>query len=38
MKKFENPEVEIEELKVADVITASGETCDFHDPNCDSEL
>ena len=32
MKKFETPTLEIEKLNMADVITASGEACDW---DCD---
>lgn len=29
MKKFENPEIQIEEIKIEDVITTSSNNCGF---------
>ena len=38
MKKFENPEMQIEKLAVEDVITTSTSTCNSDTPNCVGDL
>ena len=37
MKKFENPEIKIEEMNIFDVITTSGNGCDVHN-DCSDDL
>ena len=37
MKKFEKPEIMIEKLELADVITTSG-SCDLHGKDCATDM